>query len=290
LERTGAPQAAGTRGGRGWGRGLPVFPRVTTWGPGGLAPPRRLGYRRARDQPSRWTPADPLGRQGPEDPGRPPGRSGPVPGAGPCGRRLPRPASPGVPSAFPDGGPCPPLRPPRPFPRSEKGDAEGLMGRPAAPPPGSEFRGYPPVPPGPAVSAPSGLLRGPAGRPPAPSHLPPPPSGPQATGGNPQLHCFTSFFLRAPRRPEEGLLVVPAAAFWGRLRRDRGFFPRPGGGEAARGAVGLGPPGGPARRVNPGREQTPRQAPRRASPPPPTRGNPNKKGTGQAPEGSARPQ
>ena len=60
------------------------------------------------------------------------------------------------------------------------------MGRPAAPPPGEEgmIRGYPPVPPGPALSAPSGLFRGRAGLPPAPIRSPPAPLGATDDGGH----------------------------------------------------------------------------------------------------------
>jgi hypothetical protein len=140
-------------------------------------------------------------------------------------------------------GASPPL-PPSPASPAEAGNARGIMGRPAAPPQGVRFRpGRTRPPPRPGGFGPFGPLEGARRAAPCPEPLTPAALGAPGDGGQSSVSsssCYPLSTLRAPRRPEGRCSVVPAAAFRGRPRRDRGF-PPPRGRRGNPGAVGLDP-------------------------------------------------
>jgi hypothetical protein len=176
------------------------------------------------------------------------------PGRGPLRTPPPPPGFARRPGRVPGQGalsPAPPLAglPPGRKRGMRGGSWGGLPRRPR----GSYIPGVSARSPRPGGFGPFGPLEGARRAAPCPEPFTPAALGAPGDGGKASV---SSCLLSTPGLPgARGVGSVPPG-------QDRGLFPRPGGREDARGAVGLGSPVGPARRADPGRERTPRQAPR----------------------------
>ena len=240
-------------------RPLAFLPAVM--GPGGTCTPLPA-----------WLPAGPTLHTKNGGPPGAPGTGGPGPtprplragpGRGPLRAPPPPPGFARRPGRVPGREALSPAPPLAGLPPGQKtGDARGILGRPAAPPQGVRAPGgIRPFPPARRFRPLRASRGGPPGRPLPRAIYPRRPRGPRRRGT-----IFSFIFSplstpRAPRRPEGGCSVVPAAAFRGRPRRDRGLPPprgrrgRPGGrrpqlpgrpGAAGRPRQGAGSPPGAA--------------------------------------------